>query len=134
MGEKKRRVFAKPIEDRSIHARAVNDFLDHSHDAPIVPQPCLGCGKILDTSSPAGNQERPHEGALSICWDCGHVQVFDENLRFRPPTDDEIVEIAGHPAMVAALNIRRLKDFYERDDEDGAAAFVESLIRKDLKR
>jgi hypothetical protein len=133
MGEKKRRVFAKPIEDRSLHARAVNDFLDHSRDAPIEPQPCLGCGKILDTSAPAGGQ-RPHEGALSICWHCGHIQVFDEKMRFRPLTDDEIIEIAGHPALVAAMNIRRLKDFYDKRDGDGAVAFIDSLIRKDLKR
>ncbi len=49
---------------------------------------------------------KPHEGAISVCFQCGHIHAFGPDLRFRPLTDAEIVEIAGDPEIVLIGNIR----------------------------
>jgi hypothetical protein len=77
-------------------------------DHRLPPCPCLGCGAILDaaTLSDSGEDIAPYPGAVSLCWKCGHVQIFAEDMTFRELTDDEIIEIAGAPELVFANTIR----------------------------
>jgi hypothetical protein len=66
---------------------------------------CLNCGKVLDAAT-SMEGHAPHEGGVSICFDCGHVAIFDAQLMFRPPTDAEMLEIAGHPVLVQVQKAR----------------------------
>lgn len=69
---------------------------------------CLDCGKTLDCSSrPDSRLEdvRPRAGDVGICFGCGHVMIYaDGEGTLRRPTDEEIVEIAGNPEIVATQN------------------------------
>jgi hypothetical protein len=38
---------------------------------------------------------------FAICFYCGHVMAFDAALRLRPLTDEEMLEAAGDPRILA---------------------------------
>ena len=69
---------------------------------------CLDCGYQIDSGSPAGGAlhdvRPPREGDLAICLNCAHVMAYANDLTMRPLTGDEVVEIAGDPDMVRAVN------------------------------
>jgi hypothetical protein len=78
-----------------------------ARDAEVPETSCANCGKRLDRASGvvdkhARNFKRPQAGDLSLCIGCGHVSVFDEDLRLRPPTDAEIVKWAADDRLVKA--------------------------------
>jgi hypothetical protein len=78
-----------------------------ARDAEVPETSCANCGKRLDRASGvvdkhARNFKRPQAGDLSLCIGCGHVSVFDENLRLREPTDAEIVRWAADDRLVKA--------------------------------
>lgn len=91
---------------------------------------CLGCGQVLDAATVTdGKDVEPHEGAISLCWYCGHLQAFDAELKFRPLTDEEIVEIAGHPEIVLANTIRGpMKELYELRETMSDSEIAERII------
>jgi hypothetical protein len=96
MGEKKRRDAVDRLNDRM---RARMNAPDHR----LKPSACLGCGRLLDGATVTdGEDRRPHPGAVSVCFYCGHVQIFGDDMGFRQLTDDEVIEIAGHPELVMA--------------------------------
>jgi hypothetical protein len=66
---------------------------------------CLECGKPLDGATGLGHRHKPRPGDISVCLYCGHLQAFDGQLRLRPLTDKEMVEIAGDPAIIAAVTV-----------------------------
>jgi hypothetical protein len=63
-------------------------------DTHIGEVPCLNCGKILDFATGIRGS-KPKPGSISICFDCGHIQIFDANMKFRELNDEEVIEIAG---------------------------------------
>jgi hypothetical protein len=73
------------------------------------PQTCLNCGEKVDSASdttPAYTRP-PQPGDIALCFYCGHVMAYlDAKGRFRPLTDQEMVEVAGDPDIVRALNLR----------------------------
>lgn len=70
------------------------------------PSRCLDCGKLLDMASGAGHRHKPRPGAITICFDCGHIMAFAADLRLRALTDREMVEIAGDPKLVLVQKAR----------------------------
>ena len=68
---------------------------------------CLDCGHAIDASMPTPdhpNNSTPGPGDLAICLHCAHVMIYADDLTVRAPTDVEVVEIAGDPDMVRAVN------------------------------
>lgn len=65
---------------------------------------CPFCGKPNDAhSAPLGRQ--PVAGALSLCWYCGNVGVYEQGdgqLVVRRPTDAEAAGIARNPGVAVA--------------------------------
>jgi hypothetical protein len=45
-------------------------------------------------------------GCITICFSCGHVMVFDDNLKFRELTDEEVIEVAGDPRLIEFSKLR----------------------------
>ncbi|MBL0319619.1 MAG: hypothetical protein IPP74_10100 [Alphaproteobacteria bacterium] len=75
---------------------------------PLEPEPCKSCGQVLDMCSPISHEVRePNPGDYTICFNCGHVTVFDENLLSREMTDKEAIAIAGNPLIVRAQTLRK---------------------------
>ena len=67
---------------------------------------CLNCRKKINAASPVDPHARPPEpGDIAICLDCAHVQIYADDMTVREPTDAEIVEIAGDPEMVQAVEM-----------------------------
>lgn len=43
---------------------------------------CLQCGEILDAVTPVNNDtDVPNSGDISICYSCGHVMIFTDDIR-----------------------------------------------------
>lgn len=74
---------------------------------------CLNCGLPL-TGALSLHHRNPRAYDYSVCSKCGHVAVFT-NARggLRPPTDEELVEIAGSKDLLLAQDVgaqrRKLK-------------------------
>lgn len=77
------------------------------------PSKCLNCGKLItagaptpdfpDDSKPNPDDSKPNPGDVAVCLDCAHVHIYADDLTLRAPTDDEMVDIAGDPEMIRAV-------------------------------
>ena len=78
----------------------------------FVPESmCLNCGKGLDAATAVQDDSNPKPGDFSICLNCGHLSVFAADLTLRPPTDAELIEVAGDPTL---LRLQRIRAAYWR--------------------
>lgn len=60
-----------------------------------TPTQCLKCRTKLEaTTAVKSGPPGPTPGALSICWYCGALAVFDEDLQLRELTADERATLA----------------------------------------
>jgi hypothetical protein len=67
---------------------------------------CMNCGKLIDSGASIDPGERsPQPGDIAICLDCAHIHIYTDDLTIRNPTDDEVVEIAGDPDIIRAVNM-----------------------------
>lgn len=66
-------------------------------------QACLECGAEIDAQTSFGHKNNPYPGAIAICI-CGHIMSYDENLKFRQLTDQEIIDVAGDPEIIKIQN------------------------------
>jgi hypothetical protein len=82
---------------------------------PYVPTcTCLNCGYELDAAFDTAMEEAPPTpGDATICILCGHLMVFDDDLRLRQLNDEEIIQFAGDQRIVRAQRARlqALNDF-----------------------
>jgi hypothetical protein len=67
---------------------------------------CLDCGSAIDAGTPADPNDPsiPSPGDIAICLHCAHVMLYADDLTVRALTDAEVVEVAGDPDMVRAVN------------------------------
>lgn len=76
-----------------------------------VENTCLNCGKELDGVAQIDNaptEALPEPGDISFCMYCGHIMSFDENVKLRELTSDEMLEVAGDERILAASSARKL--------------------------
>lgn len=73
----------------------------------VMPEcKCTACGASMDRATHVGTVT-PAPGDVAICFDCGHVMIFADDLTVRDPTDAEIHKIAGDREVVAAQKFRQ---------------------------
>jgi hypothetical protein len=84
--------------------RGQKHFLGKSVE--IGGAPCLNCQEWLDGATGVDHRNRPYPGATTVCMYCGHIMVFADDLTFREPTDEEMVEIAGNPSLIMIQQAR----------------------------
>jgi hypothetical protein len=81
-------------------------------DSRVPPSMCLDCGRINDAATGVDHAEgpdaAPQPGDVTVCFYCGHIMVFGDDLMLRNPTDAEIREIAGDARILAVQRARRL--------------------------
>lgn len=67
----------------------------------LPQQLCLACGDVLQATSEVTTSKArmPEPGNLSICLRCGHVAIFDKDLKLRNPTPEEQRKIDNDPRM-----------------------------------
>jgi len=74
--------------------------VDEIFDESVPRSVCPSCSEPNDMAMGTQPGTKPHPGALSVCWKCGHVMVFAEDLTLRDPTDAELINIAGDKHML----------------------------------
>ena len=87
----------------------------------IPPSPCTKCGTVLSRPLGPDTGIEPEPGHYSFCFLCGNVMVFDDGLRLRTPTAEEIklLRSAGEWPVISEW-IRAL---------EGAAAKAEEWLQ-----
>lgn len=86
------------------------------------PNKCQSCGETCDCASHKDTKEPPQKGDFSVCFYCGEIHVFDENLKLRKATQDEINKdkIVAAQLAVASHNIKK-----KNEQEDTSQSFSE---------
>lgn len=67
---------------------------------------CLNCGHRTNAATDFLHGTKPKPNDISICLECGHVMAFNDQMRLRSLTEEEIIEIAGHDELVLLQNAR----------------------------
>ena len=75
---------------------------EHTH-----PHRCLKCGENNDAATGivdkhARNKLKPKPGDVMLCFNCGHVMMFADDLSFRELTDEERKHAATDDRLLAA--------------------------------
>jgi hypothetical protein len=68
----------------------------------ITPSPCTNCGKVTDAATHFGERRNPKPNDISLCYYCGHIQAFGDDLKLRELTSAEMIAIAGDPRIITA--------------------------------
>jgi hypothetical protein len=80
-------------------------FIGESIELP--PSNCIGCGKLVDAATPVDIKTvTPAPGDITICFYCGHIMVYADDLSLRNPTDVEMFELAGNKTILAMQRMR----------------------------
>lgn len=101
---------------------------------------CLNCDDWLDTSTifdTSSEPVRPSEGDITVCLHCRHVMAYREDLTLRNLTDEEVVEIAGDPKLVATVELLGLharEKELETRRKDGRAEAGDDEARRQISR
>ena len=68
---------------------------------------CIGCKKPLEITKGLCNK-RPQPGDITICYSCGKVMKFDEDMKLAAVEEERLAEIKGCAlwAEIAALQRR----------------------------
>jgi acetyl-CoA carboxylase beta subunit len=77
-------------------------------DQHIPQSPCLNCGKLLDGATCIDNDSMPDPGDVTICIYCGHLMMFDAQMRLRDLSDEKVRQVAGDGRIVAVQRARRV--------------------------
>jgi hypothetical protein len=64
------------------------------------PQACK-CGRILNAH--AGNAI-PEAGDISVCYYCGRIMIYNEDLSLREPTEVELSELQDNERLLSLKN------------------------------
>lgn len=64
---------------------------------------CLSCGAEMTAATNVTGKGMPEVGDATVCLYCGHLMIFDVGLALRPPTDQEIIELAGNAGLLKAM-------------------------------
>jgi hypothetical protein len=72
-------------------------------DTRLEPSPCPNCGKKLDSALDTEGDSAPSPGDITICFGCHHLMAFADDMTFRELTPDEMIEVAGEPAILRAM-------------------------------
>jgi hypothetical protein len=79
--------------------------------------PCLNCGKLVDSATRVeGGGLPPQPGDVTICLDCRHLMAYADDMSLRELTGEEIVEVAGDPVVVKAMNVLASFDRWKADE------------------
>lgn len=76
---------------------------------------CVYCGQDHNAASNLKGA-RPKPGDISLCSGCEGINIFDEKLQLRIPTDGELEELRSDPSVAEELLLRQkqLKDILKQ--------------------
>ena len=83
------------------------EILGETRDAPRSDNACLKCGRVMPAVTGVGNNAAPDPGDAAICFDCGHIMVYADDLSFREATRGEIKALKGDAIVRAIVEFAR---------------------------
>jgi len=100
--------FCKQTTHSGIYVRRKKDALRMGEALRMPESPCTSCGKILDAANAISEDGagKPDPGDATVCLMCGHIMVFDDNLRLRDPTAAEQENFAGDKRLLTIQEAR----------------------------
>jgi hypothetical protein len=90
----------EPPEPPPIHL----PYVGPTRDAP-KPQRCLKCDQFQDAATGFSTQGTPKPEDCAICFRCGHIMIYQDDLSFRNATPKEFREISSQP------DVKILRDY-----------------------
>jgi hypothetical protein len=63
---------------------------------------------MVDAATSVSGEHGPHPGNITICFACGHIMAFANDLTLRELTDEEMHAVAGNPEIIAVQKLRRM--------------------------
>ena len=83
-----------------------------SHPMPL--NTCMACGYAHDAASIVGAKDhQPRPGDMSVCLNCGHLAVFDDQLRLRALTADEVSETQHDRRVFEAVAVIKQRGLFK---------------------
>ena len=80
-------------------------FLGKTRDVP--KSTCLNCNEVAEAATPVSEQDAlPEPGNITVCFKCGHLMAFADDLTLRALTGEEMVACAGDERIVAFQRAR----------------------------
>jgi hypothetical protein len=73
-----------------------------------VEDNCPACGAYVNGTTNTTNIEPPSPGDRAVCIFCQSINVYDENLKQRLPTEAEAMEHAASPELQEILWAMRM--------------------------
>lgn len=68
---------------------------------------CLACQVVVDDASDARGEElQPGPGYITVCFYCGHIMAFDDDVNLRELTSEEMYEVAGDKLILQIQEMR----------------------------
>jgi DNA-directed RNA polymerase subunit RPC12/RpoP len=86
--------------------------LRRDKDGEALPgKVCLNCGEKIDAAARTldKDDDRPGPGDVAICFYCGHLMIYADDMSVREPTGEEVVELAGDPEIVEGMRMRAIR-------------------------
>jgi Zn ribbon nucleic-acid-binding protein len=74
-------------------------------DTRVPVSKCPVCGEPNDMAASIEADVTPKPGDFSVCLECGHVMVYDYELKLREPTSADLIEIAGDKKLLFATQV-----------------------------
>jgi hypothetical protein len=71
---------------------------------------CPTCGKVFDSATCATGNEAPKPGDVTVCFGCGMILVFTEDMGVRPMTPSERADFRLSPAWPEMVKAQRALD------------------------
>lgn len=71
----------------------------------VEPSICSKCGYNFDCATDLRVENRPKPGDWSMCFKCGNIAVFDEQLKVRSATQEELLRAIEEPEIAAYIKL-----------------------------
>lgn len=98
-------------EKFSLANREQEDF-NFDVKTQVAASVCCECGAMLDgVSGPC----QPSPGDMTLCIYCGCLNVFDDDMLLRRPTDDEFLEAAASTFGPVTMTNLDMTDTWEEE-------------------
>jgi hypothetical protein len=76
------------------------------HD-PAGYRTCPRCGsKNNGYTQATGDERAPEPGDVSLCWECGGMNIFTDDGKVRLPTEEERNHLLAQPDVLEAMELR----------------------------
>ncbi|MEP7317182.1 MAG: hypothetical protein ABI921_00520 [Panacibacter sp.] len=71
---------------------------------------CYACYRVIEVPASITNDKKPHPGAFTVCFYCGHISVLDADLNLKPATQQELDQLQRR-SFLSYMLLKNVSDF-----------------------